>query len=51
MSNGPASSLTTKPVSFLGVFTSWQPQERIVNSSVLIRRNVGFIGLGFGVVG
>jgi len=45
--NGSLSSLTTKPVPFLGVFTSRQPQERIVNSSVLIRRNVGFIGLGF----
>ena len=45
--NGSLSFLTKKPVSFLGVFTSWQPQERIVNSSVLIRRNVGFIGLGF----
>ena len=46
--NGSLSSLTTKPVPFLGVFTSRQPQERIVNINMLIRMDVGFIGLGFG---
>ena len=46
--NGFLFFFTKKPVPFLGVFTSRQPQERIVNINMLIRMDVGFMGLGFG---